>query len=84
MTTYQVIVGNIGTVYKGTKVNHANSVFELYVHLSKQSVGRAAGEDVWILVTGEGVIEREYTGYIRQEFDIEARFRREDELSAHE
>jgi hypothetical protein len=84
MRTYQVIVGNIGTVYTGTEEKNAVSIFQVYVHHSKQLSGRAAGEDVWILLRGEGEVYREYVGYNRQAIEIEERFKREDEQSAHQ
>lgn len=43
---YQVIVGNIGTVYAGPSKRKANAAFKEYVELSRQNYGRAAGESV--------------------------------------
>lgn len=58
---YQVLVGNIGTVYEGNKFFEANKVYNDYVRLSKQKFGRAAGEDVtWL--KGE-YIYREHAGW---------------------
>jgi hypothetical protein len=51
--TYEVIVGNIGTVYSGTSEDAALSDFYIYRHKSKQDVGRASGEDVTLMRNGE-------------------------------
>jgi hypothetical protein len=61
-TTYQyeVIVGNIGTVYKGPSVVEARKMFDYYIEQSRGGYGRAAGESVTLLLNGE--IRREYVG----------------------
>lgn len=56
----EVIVGNIGTVYRGTDHGQAHADFETYVEQSRSEVGRAAGESVILFVDGEPV--REHAG----------------------
>jgi hypothetical protein len=60
MSYYQVIVGNIGTVYSGTNLRDARFHARSYVDQSKSNRGRAAGESVTVLKDGE-IIE-EYLG----------------------
>lgn len=62
MDKYQVIVGNIGTVYSGGNYRQASRKFTTYVEQSKERYGRAAGENVTFLCDGE--IEREHVGYL--------------------
>jgi hypothetical protein len=62
MKTIQVIVGNIGTVYNGSVMKQANETYRSYVALSKLPVGRAAGEDVTMMVGGEP--KKEFVGRI--------------------
>jgi hypothetical protein len=57
---YQVIVGNVGTVYSGNNRKTAVRTFEGYLQNSKASVGRVAGEPVTLWCDGE--IEREHEG----------------------
>ena len=50
MATYDVIVGNIGTVRSEVSLMEARSVYRDYVHKSKAGEGRAApflGLAVW-------------------------------------
>lgn len=56
---YQVIVGNIGTVYTGSNKTVASGIFDEYSTQSKRKIGRAAGEAVTLL--GDGHIDKEYT-----------------------
>lgn len=58
--TYEVLVGNIGTVYSGPSSTVARREYAAYVRLSKQSTGRASGEPVTLFVDHE--IVKEYTG----------------------
>lgn len=60
MTNWEVIVGNIGTVYSGTNGFEANTRFQTYVGQSNSEYGRAAGEDVTLMKDGE--IHREFEG----------------------
>ena len=46
MSQYDVIVGNIGSVHRGTNKQEATNGFREYVSQSKAGVGRAGGEDV--------------------------------------
>ena len=63
MSVYEVIVGNVGSVYHGKSRTTALATYESYVEISKEHVGaRCYGEDVILLVDGE--IEREHTGHL--------------------
>jgi hypothetical protein len=57
---YEVIVGNIGTVYSGASKAEAEKTYRTYVQQSKAGYGRASGEDVTLMVDGE--IAREHYG----------------------
>lgn len=50
---YQVIVGNIGTVYDGESPIEANKAWGEYKKQSGTGVGRAAGEIVTLMKNGE-------------------------------
>lgn len=52
MAKYQVVVGNIGTVYDGNMAGAAQAVFDEYMEQSRNNVGRAAGEPVTIMEDG--------------------------------
>jgi hypothetical protein len=58
--TWEVIAGNIGTVYRGCSRQEAEKVFASYCLDSARFLGRVAGEDVFLLFRGE--IEQEYFG----------------------
>lgn len=64
---YDVIVGNIGTVYRGYDEQDALSTFNTYVEQSSGKMGpcRAEGEDVTLMKDGE--IEREYVGTLHED-----------------
>ena len=65
MSFYEVIVGNVGSVYHGKSRTTALATYESYVEISKEHVGaRCYGEDVTLLVDGE--IEREHTGHLQR------------------
>jgi len=66
---YQVIVGNIGTVYDAGDREWAQSNYDDYVALSKSRQGRAADESVVMLENGEVVAE--YCPTLRQQFIVE-------------
>ncbi len=55
--TYQVIVGNIGTVYDGDNGFDARRTFMSYVKDSGAKYGRASGEPVTLMRDGEPVEE---------------------------
>lgn len=59
MANYQVIVGNIGTVYSGNDSMEANRIFDLYKQLSIDGYGRAAFEPVTLMRNNEPWIEYE-------------------------
>lgn len=51
---YQVIVGNIGTVYDGSNMIEANRTYGEYKRQSLSGIGRAGGESV-TLMDGEEI-----------------------------
>jgi hypothetical protein len=55
---FEVIVGNIGTVYQGNNFMVACSKFTTYVKQSQSGVGRAGNESVTLFHKGE--IRKEY------------------------
>jgi hypothetical protein len=66
MPTYEVIVGNVGSVHFGKRRADALNRYKSYVESSKELVGaRCYGEDVTLFVDGE--IEQEHTGHLRLE-----------------
>jgi hypothetical protein len=66
MPSYEVIVGNVGSVYYGKSRDTALATYRSYVESSKELAGaRCHAEDVTLLVDGE--IEEEHTGHLRQE-----------------
>jgi len=54
---YEVIVGNIGTVYDGSDRDEAEDTFDEYVRQSKSGRGRAGGESVVLMKDDEPVAE---------------------------
>ncbi len=56
--SFQIIVGNIGTVYDGKDKAEAKKLFAEYVRKSKLGKGRAGNEDVVLFADGEP--EEEY------------------------
>lgn len=66
MTTYEVIVGNVGSVYHGKSRDKALATYRSYVEISKEHDGaRCYGEDVTLFVDGE--IEQEHVGHLCHE-----------------
>ncbi len=66
MPVYEVIVGNVGSVYQGKSRVKALATYVAYVVISKEHDGaRCYGEDVTLLVDGE--IDREHTGHLSRE-----------------
>jgi hypothetical protein len=59
---YEVIVSNVGCVYKGYSMPDADRVYADYVNLSKNNIGRAAGESVTL--TEQGEITKDFTGLL--------------------
>ena len=53
---YQVIVGNVGTVYSGPSKRMARREYTAYVRISKAGVGRAGDENV-TLMTDEDILD---------------------------
>jgi len=54
---YELIVGNIGTVYRGPLETTARMEFNEYVRLSKAGYGRVSGEPVTMFKDGEIIKE---------------------------
>ena len=57
---FEVVVGNIGTVYSGNNFMVASSKYSAYVENSKSGKGRAGGEAVTMFHNGE--IRYEHAG----------------------
>lgn len=62
---FEVIVGNIGTVYSGNDYDLACSKFHSYVKQAKAHHGRAAGEDVTMLDDSE--VRLSHVGYMTKQ-----------------
>ena len=60
MHQFEVVCGNIGSVYSGDSRTDAQTQFREYVAASKAECGRAGGEDVTLFMDGE--IVREHIG----------------------
>jgi RNA-splicing ligase RtcB len=56
---YEVIVGNIGTVYSGNDGDEAQRIHDVYVEQSQGGYGRASGETVTIMRNGDIYLETE-------------------------
>ncbi len=50
---YEVIVGNVGTVYDGPEKMRAKENFRNYKKYSQEGRGRAANEEVTMMLNGE-------------------------------
>ena len=57
---YEVVVGNIGSVYDGSDESEGRRKYQSYVDLSRSNIGRAGGESVVLMQDGE--ILKEYEG----------------------
>lgn len=57
---FEVIVGNVGTVYHGDDIEKARTIAATYIELSRGDSGRAAGESVTTL--RDGAVIAEYIG----------------------
>ena len=55
---YEVVVGNIGTVYQGSDEAEAHEQYRTYINDSTAGYGRVGGETVTLFKNGE--IEEEY------------------------
>lgn len=68
MAQFEVIAGNVGTVYSGPSEQDAQSYWVQYVELSKQERGRVSGESVYLM--RDGSLIEEYIGpQDREEWD---------------
>ncbi len=50
---FEVIVGNVGTVYSGYSRQEAERKYDTYAAISRSGVGRAGNEEVTLMVDGE-------------------------------
>lgn len=62
MTDWQVVVGNLGTVYNGKDGFVAKREYSAYKKLSEEGYGRAANEPVTLFKDGEPHWEHEPKG----------------------
>jgi len=53
MATFEVIVGNVGSVYSGIQLKEALEHYGEYIQQSKTGLGRAGGEEVVLMKDGE-------------------------------
>jgi len=67
---FEVIVGNIGTVYNGHDESEAYRRYDEYVSQSLQNYGRAAGESV-ILIFNNEIIKEHYQREVRDPNEVE-------------
>jgi hypothetical protein len=66
MSTYEVIVGNVGSVHFGKRRAEAIKRYKSYVESSKAiAEARCFGENVTLLVDRE--IDKEHVGHLREE-----------------
>lgn len=64
---YEVVVGNVGTVYRGRSTKKAMKIFAEYVEIAKLGApdghaGRASGEDVTLFRDGD--VYKEHVGFL--------------------
>lgn len=59
MAQYEVIVGNVGTIYSGTDKELTEKRFDDYMRISQAGIGRAGNEPVTLMKDGEIYIEYE-------------------------
>jgi hypothetical protein len=52
-SNYEVIVGNIGTVYSGSNYEEAEEEYKDYLDASQSPYGKASGEEVTFLKDNE-------------------------------
>lgn len=55
--SYEVFVGNVGSVYEGDDRQAADQTFQTYVELSKYGQGRASQEEVVLFQDGHVIEE---------------------------
>jgi len=65
---YQVVVGNIGTVYSGHSKSKAEKCFTEYIELSRLNYGSASAENVTLFIDND--IDQEYDGSAYQKLNI--------------
>lgn len=59
---FEVIVGNIGSVYRGDNHKEAVATFREYKKQSQSNSGRASGEAVTLMEDGEPILEHQEWG----------------------
>lgn len=57
MNNYQIIVGNVGTVYTGSNGFKVRKIYGNYKRQSQENYGRAAGENVTVLMNDDVLYE---------------------------
>jgi hypothetical protein len=57
--TFEVVVGNVGTVYAGQDEAKAKKEYDNYLEISKKGVGRAGNEEVLYFVDGDLIKEHQ-------------------------
>lgn len=62
---FEVVVGNIGTVYTGHNRKQAIASYNTYVEKSVLNESRCGGESVYLLTNGE--IEREHIASVESD-----------------
>jgi hypothetical protein len=72
-STYEVVVGNIGTVYKGKAKRLALKDYTNYIGQSQSGGGKAAGEPVTLLADDDIIKEYLPQGRTYQE-EVEAEY----------
>jgi predicted TIM-barrel enzyme len=56
---HEVVVGNLGCVYRGTEADDARAEFQYYSELSEMGLGRVSNEPVTWLIDGEIYVQLE-------------------------
>jgi hypothetical protein len=57
MANYEVIVGNVGTVYSGVDEQEAVDTYGEYRNISQGDFGRASGEEVTLTADGDPIFQ---------------------------
>ena len=74
---YEVVVGNVGTIYNGPSLVEASKLYSDYVDISETRPGsRAGGEDVVLFKDGEPVREHEGLVRLREDWASRGKHRR--------
>ena len=63
MNDYSIVVGNVGTIYRGSNGFEARVEYNRAIGRSKRGGGRDAGEPVTLTMNGEPIAEYVPEGY---------------------